>query len=314
MRKIWNTLLYGERKTKMYLWGIIGAIMVSVASCVCFLISFVIWWLAGILGGLIVAAILGLTVRFKETEEPLEEVTEESTQEFLQNLDKRQVKALLYKYKAKKVHYPILIEECRSRGISRCPAYIWRSKNCLQVLALSAQPFVFDIPLSQLSVICVERAVRGNPKEEYEYIKDAKYIAKVFQSLIPSYYIMEDENGRRTYRKNSYLAGEDILITNLSVRAWMELTQAGFSMPEENKMERAYGTYAAEAYKLKFLCQDGVFLPEEYKVKIRVLLQQMVEAEISEYEFSKNLSYMVKKQLITDEYAKYYEDVRRGRL
>ena len=57
-----------------------------------------------------------------------------------------------------------------------------------------------------------------------------------------------------------------------------------------------------------------MILPEEYKVKIRVLLQQMVDAEISDFEFTKNLSMMVKKQLITDEYAKYYEDARLGRM
>lgn len=340
MRKIWNTLLYGERKTKMYLWGIILLIVMSLACCAGFLLTFSMWWAVGIPGALIAAAVLCLTVKFRETdgvperipempvnkyaakeardlkeeteEETIEE-TEEEKKQFLQRLDKKQVKRLLYKYKAKKIHYPVLIEECESRGLTQCPAYIWRSKTQLHVMALSAKPVVFDIPLSELTRICVERAVRANPKTEYESVKDAKYIAKVFQELIPSYYIMEDENGRRTYRKNSYLAGEDIYITNISARVWMQLTQAGFSIPEEEKMERAYGTYAAEAYKLKFLCQDAVLLPEEYKIKIRILLQQMVEADISDYEFSKNTSYMVKKQLITEEYAKYYEDVRYGK-
>lgn len=336
MRKIWNTLIYGDRRTKAYLWSIVLLILLAVASCAVFIVTFNIWWIFGILGGLVAAAVIGASVKFKEidgaaserkgsetrtvsetkekeTEEP-DEVSEEENERFLKGLQKKQVKKLLYKYKVKKVHYPILIEECGSRQLRECPAYAWAGKGCLRILALSAKTRVFDIPFSQAHTLMAERAVRANPKEEYAAVKDAKYIAKVFQQLIPSYYIMADENGRRTYRKNRYVLGDDLVVTDRSARAVMELTQAGFALPEDEKMARAYGTYATEAYKLKFLCQDGVILPEEYKVKIRILLQQMVEADISDYEFSKNLSLMVKKQLITDEYAKYYEDARLGRL
>ena len=206
-----------------------------------------------------------------------------------------------------------MIEECESRKIRECPAYAWVNKGSLQILALSSKTRSFAIPLSKVHTIAGERAARANPKEEYAAVKSAAYVAKVFQPLIPSYYIMADETGRRTYRKNRYVVGEELVVTDRSARAMLELTQAGFVLPEDAKMEKAYGTYATEAYKLKFLCQDGVILPEEYKVKIRILLQQMVEAAISDYEFSRNLSLMVKKQLITEEYAKYYEDARRGR-
>lgn len=248
-----------------------------------------------------------------ETEESEYESPEEN-EKFLKSLQKKQVKKLFFRYKVKRVHYPILIETCESRGLRECPAYAWVNKGCLQILALSAKTRAFAIHLSEAHTMFGERAARANPKEEYAAVKEAKYVAKVFQPLIPSYYIMADENGRRTYRKNRYVLGEDLVVTDRSARALMELTQAGFVLPEDTKMEKAYGTYATEAYKLKFLCQDGVILPEEYKVKIRILLQQMVEAGISDYEFSKNLSLMVKKQLITEEYAKYYEDARLGRL
>lgn len=369
MRKIWNTLLYGDRRTKVYLWSIVLLIIAAVASCVFFVVTLNIWWIFGILGGLIAAAVVGSSVKFREVDsaengetvlagalpaanqpginrleknEPAagqgekdsvtERITEdrraseetepeesedealEENEKFLKSLHKKQVKKLFFKYKVKRVHYPILIEECESRRLRECPAYAWVNKGSLQILALSSKTRAFSIPLSKVHTLLAERAARANPKEEYAAVKEAKYIAKVFQPLIPSYYIMADENGRRTYRKNRYVLGEDLVVTDRSARALMELTQAGFVLPEDEKMEKAYGTYATEAYKLKFLCQDGVILPEEYKVKIRILLQQMVEAGISDYEFSKNLSLMVKKQLITEEYAKYYEDARLGRL
>ena len=340
MRKIWNTLIYGDRKTKAYLWSIVLLIVLAVGSCVMFVITISLWWLVGVLSGLTVAAILAATVKFREIEaperllpeevrepnnkkpenrkhEPVEEtekVSEEENAEFIKSLQKKQVKKLLYKYKVKKVHLPILIEDCESYGLQECPAYIWQNKGRLHFITLSAKTRVFDLPLSELQTITVERSVRANPKEEYSAVKDAKFVTKIFQGLIPSYYIATDENGRRTHRKNSYRIGEDILVTNHSARAVMELTQARFVLPEDEKMGKAYGTYTTEAYKLKFLCQDEVILPEEYKVKIRVLLQQMVDAEISDFEFTKNLSMMVKKQLITDEYAKYYEDARLGRM
>lgn len=369
MRKIWYTLIYGDRRTKAYLWSIVLLIVAAVASCVFFVVTLNIWWILGILGGLIAAAIVGSSVKFSEVDRPEdgetmltgvtrgtnqqktavtekkqdreetpvkqgdaetaperipeeekvpgktepEETEEESPEEnekFLQLLHKKQIKKLFYKYKVKRIHYPILIEECESRKLRECPAYAWVSKGSLQILALSVKTRAFAIPLSRMHTILVERAAKANPKTEYDAVKKAKYVAKVFENLIPSYYIMADENGRRSYRKNRYLAGQDLLVTEKSARALMELTQARFVMPEEEKMMKAYGTYATEAYKLKFLCQDGVILPEEYKVKIRVLLQQMVEAEITDYEFSKNLSLMVKKQLITEDYAKYYEDAR----
>lgn len=353
MRTIWNTLLYGDRRTKAYLWSIILLIVLAVSSCVVFVVTLNTWWIFGILGGLIAAAVVGSSVKFRETGNtengdtvlagvPLQknsfrtkqaeekavserrlnaseteeetDATPEENDKFLKSLHKKQVKKLFFKYKVKRVHYPILIEECESKRLRECPAYAWVNKGCLQILALSAKTRAFAIPLSQVHTILGERAVRSNPKEEYAAMKNAKYIAKVFEPLIPSYYIMADETGRRTNRKNRYVVGEDLVVTDRSARALMELTQAGFVLPEDTKMEKAYGTYAAEAYKLKFLCQDGVILPEEYKVKIRILLQQMVDAGISDYEFSKNLSLMVKKQLITEEYAKYYQDARLGRL
>lgn len=340
MRKIWNTLIYGDRKTKAYLWSIVLLIVLAVGSCVMFVITISLWWLVGVLSGLTVAAILAATVKFREIEaperllpeevrepnnkkpenrkhEPVEETEEVSAKEnaeFIKSLQKKQVKKLLYKYKVKKVHLPILIEDCESYGLQECPAYIWQNKGRLHFITLSAKTRVFDLSLSELQTITVERSVRANPKEEYSAVKDAKFVTKIYQGLIPSYYIATDENGRRTHRKNSYRIGEDILVTNHSARAVMELTQARFVLPEDEKMGKAYGTYTTEAYKLKFLCQDEVILPEEYKVKIRILLQQMVDAEISDFEFTKNLSMMVKKQLITDEYAKYYEDARLGRM
>ena len=375
MRKIWNTLLYGDRRTKAYLWSIVLLIVLAIASCVVFVVTLNIWWIFGILGGLIAAAVVGSSIKFREIDSgetgetvlagaPLrenpssakrpdknevadrksveasaaerreeareageerripkeseaeegEQETPEENEKFLKSLHKKQVKKLFFKYKVKRVHYPILIEECESRRLRECPAYAWVNKGCLQILALSSKTRAFAIPLSEVHTILGERAARANPKEEYAAVKEAKYVARVFQPLIPSYYIMADENGRRTYRKNRYVLGEDLVVTDRSARALMELTQAGFVLSEDEKMEKAYGTYATEAYKLKFLCQDGVILPEEYKVKIRILLQQMVEAGISDYEFSKNLSLMVKKQLITEEYAKYYDDARMKRL
>ena len=350
MRKIWNTLLYGDRRTKAYLWSIVLMLVFAVASCVVFAVTLNIWWIFGILGGLIAAAIVASSIKFREvdgtdngetvltgdrlhlkkTEEkpitgkamvtereseeaPENEETPEENEKFLKLLHKKQVKKLLYKYKVKRVHYPILIEECESRRIHQCPAYVWINKGKLQVLVLSAKTRAVELSLTGLHTILVERAVKAKPKEEYVAVKEAKYISKVFEPLIPSYYIMADENGRRTYRKNRYLIGEDFVVTDRSARALMEITQARFVLPEEEKMMKAYGTYATEAYKLKFLCQDAVILPDEYKVKIRILLQQMVEAEITDYEFSKNLSLMVKKQLITEDYAKYYQDARLSR-
>ena len=350
MRKIWNTLLYGERRTKVYLWGIMLLIVFAVASCVVFAVTLNVWWIFGILGGLIAAAIVGSSIKLKEidgkehgepvlnaerlntkrTEEktlideavvteqertqiPEDEEKAEENARFLKLLHKKQVKKLLYKYKVKRMHYPILIESCESRKIHQCPGYAWANQGKLHILVLTAKTRAFTLSFSGLHTILVERAVKAKPKEEYVSVKEAKYISKVFEPLLPSYYIMADENGRRTYRKNCYLIGEDFVVTDRSARALMDLTQARFVLPEEEKMLKAYGTYATEAYKLKFLCQDGVILPEEYKVKIRILLQQMVEAEITDYEFSKNLSLMVKKQLITEDYAKYYEDARLGR-
>lgn len=373
MRRIWNTLFHGDRRTKAYLWSITLLIGLAVVSCVVFVVTLNVWWILGILGGLIAAAVVGSSVKFREVdnaenveivltgapvrkhqpnssssneetvkrqgdsvtgksdvarredeeirrrfadEEPKEseEETPEENEKYLKQLQKKQVKKLLFKYKVKRVHYPILIEECRSRRLRECPAYVWVNKGCLQILALSSKTRAFSIPLSVTHTVLGERAARANPKDEYLPVKESKYVAKVFQPLIPSYYIMADENGRRTYRKNRYVLGDDLVVTDRSVRALLDLTQAEFVLPEDEKMARTYGTYTTEAYKLKFLCQDGVILPEEYKGKIRVLLQQMVEADISDYEFSKNLSLMVKKQLITEEYAKYYQDARDGRL
>ena len=45
MRTIWNTLLYGDRRTKAYLWSIILLIVFAVSSCVVFVVTLNILYL-----------------------------------------------------------------------------------------------------------------------------------------------------------------------------------------------------------------------------------------------------------------------------
>ena len=71
-----------------------------------------------------------------------------------------------------------------------------------------------------------------------------------------------------------------------------------------------YSPYFKSAYKLNILLRDGVIQVNEYKQKVKEVLESLAEAKISLEEFHKNIDQLVKGRMITEEYAEYYLEYR----
>lgn len=328
MKKIINTLFYGDRKTKFFLWSIIILLLASFACCILFMVTIKFLWIIGTIICLIAAGLVGRSVNLTTvteedansnngvdvSEKPLlkeenQKQNEETDDTYLKEIDKKQMKRLFVKYKVKREHRPILIDECLSKKIFHCPAYLWVSWNKVHFLVLEQKPREFSIDLSEAVSIGYERAVPANPEKDYTGIRKAHLISHVFEGLIPACYDVTVDR-RRSSRKNLFIIGEDIKVTNYSARAVFDIIKASFDLPDRYNLPEKFGSYTREAYKTKILWQDGVLKSDEYKTRIKDLLQQMSEAKISDNEFYRNLDQMVDKQLITKEYAEYYSENR----
>ncbi len=366
MRKFFNTLFYGDRKTKIYLWSIILLIVMAVGCCVLFMITIKLPWILGTAFCLIVAFIVGRTCSLSDAKDPLsiegqqsgdagnrskkkpeqiegsnslgrnrrdKELSEEdelflrkNTREkesdeaepdeadpdealYLAAYNKNKLKKLFVTYKVKKEHRPVIIDSCPSRKIRHCPAYLWVSWNKVHFLVLEEKPRVFTLDSTETLKIRYEKGAEADPEKDYAGIRNSKLVNQIFGPLIPVCYD-DIQNRRRTYHKNLYIVGEDIRLTNHSAHSAFELLKAGFELPDEERIEQRFGGFSKEAYKQKVLLQDGVLSVEEYKSKIKSILQGMTEAKISDQEFHSNLEIMVTRQLITKEYAEYYISVR----
>lgn len=237
------------------------------------------------------------------------ETEEEDDSGYLAELEASEIKNLLVAYKVKKDHYPVMIDSCKSEHIRQCPAYMWSEKGYLQFLLLEKKPRTFRIPLTSVNKITYTPAVSVRKFLEYEEFQKPSFAGLTFGSLLPSYY-EDSTSGIALTKKNLYMIEPDIVLTNTSIRAVIDLLQLDVTIHDKITKSSGYSNYFKEAYKTNILWKDGVISTKELKAEIKIMLQKMAEAEISNLTFNENIYQMVQGRLITKEYADYYLDYR----
>lgn len=332
--KIINTLKYGDRKTKgkLYLlFGILaaGVVVLLLALILSSMALGVLAFLALLVDGLVLMNTAFGTKEIsmkqikpssgeKETEDKdipgaLEWISSEQTEKEkkeeeasvknpLISYDEKKLKKVMYAYKVKREHVPIMIEYCQAEGISQCPAYAWRDSKYIYFLLLEQEARMIKAELSGIDGIHIRRGMTARPSTEYTNMQEKSLVSKLFSEYLPNYYQASD--GRRIeFKKNLYSAAPGVWCTASSVKNLLKLFHGHFILDNNNVSDE--NDYYKEIYITRILFWDKVYTPSEYKEKVIATLRNLAEANISVDTFNEYLAEMLIKGLIPQEYADF---------
>lgn len=329
--KLINTLKYGSFKTKRKLYLMLAFFVVGIG----FLIAAVV--LRNKLFALIAFIVIlvdGLTLantsfeqksvsvkksekRKKEEDDTpgaLEWVSSEKEEKQEENKDKQEeknplvqydekkIKKLFVKYKVKKEHVTILIDDCRTERVFECPAYMWKDRVYLYFLLLDKEPRMIKFPCNEIGDILVRRGVMARPAEEYKELQENPMIQMVFGNLLPKYY-QKGNSYRNEYKKNLYSIAPNVWCTSGSVNHILKILPARFSL-EDNYLANV-NIYYKEIYTARMLFFDGILSPQQYKEKVLETLSTLVKSDLSNATIQDYLSQMMMTGLLPKEYADF---------
>lgn len=340
MGKIINGLKYGNKKTRSYIIIIILLLILGVVSVIAAIITKAPLWAMSAVFSFILACILIQSVRFQstgrfapehkkekkdkkssETEERLyskaskKEVKEDSVEEnsvednFMESISENDVKVICKRYKVNKDHHPIIIDSCISEKIIQSPAYVWIERDGLKILVFEKEPRKITIANPTMTTITYERGAYANPEKDYQYFNKPSFLKLVFSSYLPTVY--EERMGSGVYRKNLYVVGKDLKITNTSAKTMLRLLSLNLSVGNLIRDPRLQNVYFESAYALSIMLKDTVLSVGEYKVQIKDLLDKLTSAKISDEDFFEYMNQLVQARLITKEYAQYFLEHRK---
>ncbi|MBQ9119416.1 MAG: hypothetical protein IJY09_05085 [Lachnospiraceae bacterium] len=313
MRKYWNALLYGNKKTKRIL---ISVILLALAMIVGVVLAAnglgAIWGLLAAFAAIMDIVLIQsvrfgeVTMREKTAKEKVAEIKEKVFEDITQ-ISAEDVKQLLLAYKVSSQHVPVLIDSYEAEGIRECPAYIWRDKGYLNMLLFEDKPRNLAIPMSKVTEISYKPAQPARPSFEYEKIHIPSFMNAAYMAYLPTYQ-EKVRDGKKKYIKNLYCIEPGIYITNTSAKNAAETLKIPFSFT--GVLDNRYSYYYKEAYQTKILLLDRVLSAEDYKERIGALLKQMADSEMSFRDFTDDVERMVQARLITREVADYHTEYR----
>ncbi len=335
MRKIWNGLRYGNTKTKTYIIGVLLLILFGSYSVGALIVTKLPLWGMSAAFSYLLAIILMQSVSFhkvgeiiekekkskqekklkkesvftqeilanKDTE--IEEETIEDPDAVLEQYDEKKIKGVFVKYKVNKDHYPIMIDSCARFKIYQCPAYAWVEKRSLNLLLFEKEARKVEISLDGFQELTYERGVAVNTNLDYKTFSKPSFLNLIFSAYLPTVY--EDTiAGRRSLRKNLYVIGTDLKVTNTSAATIMKLLSMNLSVRKQIRDVNYQNPYFEAAYALNVLLKDNVISVNEFKTKMKDILQKLADAKISNQEFMEYMNQLIQGRLITKEYAQYY--------
>ncbi len=338
MQKYIRGLLYGNRKTKCYLWGMTILFAITIITMVYAIAASslevgIIAIFAGVLALVLVNSISFQRLEHTENNQKEQRVKnaekkrghntdsnsleaknedeenvagKDDTQgQYLRKYSEKKLQSILKENKIKKVNVPVMIDCSGKYNIKQCPAYIWRDKNNFYLLLLEKQIRKIAIPLSTLQYIGYHPNVQANVKKDYKYFQESSFIGKMFEEFLPTYY---NGQGRETYlyKKNLYSIAPDICFTNTSARNLMKILNLNVNIKHPSLDKEEYAQYYQLLYQYNILWKDGVITIKEYQNKIKQQLKSIADSMISAEEYRAMIMKFMKYRWITDEYADFF--------
>lgn len=218
---------------------------------------------------------------------------------------------LLKKQHVGRVHRTIIIDEWRSRGISQMPAYIWKDRRYVYFLILLENPLKVRFPLEFYSKMGYKRGVLVDSKRDYACFEKTNSVTIVFKDHLPTTYTRR-KDARIMTQKNLYRLGEDMFVTNSSVKNVIEILDPYFEIHDEVTEDKRHEAAFCTCYCYNTLWRDGAISAEEYKNRIGGLLTGMAKSELPFDDFRKALEQMTEYRFITDEYADKIVEFRKN--
>lgn len=230
----------------------------------------------------------------------------------LLSIDESQMKKLLFKYKVKKEHVAILIDNCREKNIYECPAILWKDKTFAYLLLLEEEPRMLKFSLYDYRELHINASVPCYPSREYIALQPPSFIGALYKPLLPNYRTAEG-SGRSAFKKSLYGIGPDIFCTSGSVQNIMKVLSLELVLTESKINRENYGKFFREVYCARLLYRDSVYNGAEYKDKVLSILNNMAHNADSDNEFAENLTQMLTNGLIPQEYADFATQKRKKR-
>lgn len=345
MKKLLNSLKYGDRDTKIYLWSLIVLSVSTVLFGVLavFQLSFIYGAVSVICAVIAALLIQNTSLQDKELgaqkeatpvrkrkavsqeEDEEDELSEREAERIepekkekdkreieeeevsrVEHYSERQVVQIMRKHKVKRDNRKVMIDLCPTFRIRQSPAYFWAEAGKANFLVLEEEARVIQIPLNKIKEITYERGVSVNKNSDYTDFKGGSFVASVFEENMPTYY-MATKNGKKGYFKNLYVITPDLKVTNTSAKALFEILKLDFGLHDRITDSPQHSEYYKMAYKANVLWKDQVITTTEYRERIKEIFTSLKEMGVRGAEYEILAEQMVESNFITREYAEYYK-------
>lgn len=330
LRKIWNTLRYGDGRTKSFLlweFALVLATVILLGAAIgtqSFLPG-----LAAIVTAIIAAAMakdVALVVkngagsgddvqkskkgmnRAAKEEKEQEEREKEDEKDFgdnaLASMTTEKLKRLLIRYKVRQEHVPVVIDLCIPERIRQAPGFAWVEGGLLRILLIDRKPRMLERPLSRLQVMEVERGIAVKASNEYVELRDNEIMKKAFTPYLPRYQ-KKEIGGRTALIKNLYVLDEEIKFTSTSVNELKKLFSFRIEIDDRRLQTMELGPHYKTVYVDSFLWKDGILTLQEYKARVEQVIDSLANPAVPYGEFETTLGAMINSGLLPTEYRNY---------
>lgn len=349
MRRIWNTLRYGDKETQKCISSVILFAVLAIGLMIASGITGTFYlFIFGMISG-IIALLISQTFSLVEDDFVAEtgpagekervkaatvQKNDANSQKKLpkekkehgimsksaptqieeeiqyEQYNKQVLKKIRKKYHVKKDHRPILIDNSISYHIKECPAFIWRGHKKVFLLLLEKEPRRISISRDLIRNMGYTPNIQADASKEYQAFQKPNLITSVFGEFQPDYFEFKSKNMNQKC-KNLYTIYPDIQISNRSAAEVMDLLCLNF-MPDDKitRSEKINGFFK-RIYAAHILYKDHVYSITDYKDAVEKALGEMCYAEMPEEEFIITLENLVKARLISQQYLDYYVRVKR---
>ena len=333
LRKIWNTLRYGDRRTKSFLlWeaGLVLATIILLAAAI--LYHSFLPGLAAVVTAIIAAAMakdVALVVKrdgaavgspeggkrskkgkkkaeqdAREQEEREREDEEEFGDNALASMTTEKLKRLLIRYKVRQGHVPVVIDLCIPERVRQAPGFAWVEDGKLKILLIDRKARMIERPLSRLQIMEVERGIAVKASNEYVELRDNEIMKKAFTPYLPRYQ-KKDIGGRMVLIKNLYVLDEEIKFTSTSVNELKKLFSFRIEIADRRLQTMELSPYYKKLFVDSFLWRDGILSLQEYKAQVEQVIDSLADPAVPDGEFETTLGAMINSGLLPTEYRNF---------
>lgn len=336
LEKIWNSMLHGNLKTKIFLWSVL---LMAVSALVLLVIGIVLGnYLLGLggvivgLAGLITSQSVSLndlqrarkTKKKKEKsgsesdvfadssvnrekkaeefgkEEKTKKEKDRAKAQYLASMNAKKLKKVMKEHKVNQIHVKVMIDSYPAKGIEQAPAFMWRTDTMLHFMVLTGQAEEFEVPLEDIKGILLVKNVPANPEQDYASFQLSTFISKMFQPYLPEYF-ENTNNGKLEIKKNTFRIEPGIYLTNSSVANLRKVLLPGvaFLVDDQVIASTRFNEYFKELYRSSLLCKNMIITLEEYREQISKTLDALLDAPITGTEFVNTIYDLNKYRLIT---------------